>query len=170
MFARQLAALEVEHIAVAVVRGHAEDAHAAVILQPPQLSIVGDVTPDRIAPLGVPAGPSDHSAPVHNRWIGALAWRRALKAGSIVSTSGSVKYTFVGVLGPKSRGGLVIVLGGDAGQPRSLGGASRGATARPPTVVAMAVMGVAAIWVPISRLLVRARVVSSWASLPGATL
>src|SRR3989442_8709246 len=69
----------------------------------------------RYRPTPLHAGPSDQSAPVHNRWIGAFGCRRPLKIGSMVSTSGSVKETFGGALGPKSRGGVVIVLGGAIG-------------------------------------------------------
>src|SRR5262245_18207072 len=69
----------------------------------------------RYRPWPLHAGPSDQRAPVHRRWIGAFGWRRPLNSGSIVSTSGSVKYTFGGAFGPKSRGGVVIVLGGAIG-------------------------------------------------------
>src|SRR5215813_2100580 len=61
------------------------------------------------------AGPSAHSDPVHSRWIGAFGWRRPLNAGSTVRTSGSVKYVVGAPPGPKSRGGLVMVVGGAAG-------------------------------------------------------
>ena len=54
MLARNLAALVVEGVAIAVVRRHAEYADATIVLQPPQLSIVGDVAPDQIMPLSIP--------------------------------------------------------------------------------------------------------------------
>jgi hypothetical protein len=54
VLARKLAALEVEGVAVAVVRRAAEDADAAVVLDPAQLAIVGDVAPHEIAALRVP--------------------------------------------------------------------------------------------------------------------
>jgi hypothetical protein len=54
VLARELAALEVERVAVAVVRRHAEHLHASVVLEPPQLPIVRDVAPDEIAPLPAP--------------------------------------------------------------------------------------------------------------------
>src|SRR5262245_65917757 len=57
MLARDLSSLEVEGVAVAVVRRQAEDADAAVVLQPPELPIVGDVAPDEVAPLCVPGRP-----------------------------------------------------------------------------------------------------------------
>jgi hypothetical protein len=69
----------------------------------------------RKRPTPFHAGPSDQSAPVHKRWIGALGWRSASNAGSTVRTSGSVKYVVGAPPGPKSRGGCVIVLGGPAG-------------------------------------------------------
>ena len=37
------------------------------------------------------AGPSDHSAPVHRRWMAALGWVMPLNAGSTVIMSGSRK-------------------------------------------------------------------------------
>src|SRR6266540_5183519 len=69
----------------------------------------------RYRPWLLQAGPSDHIAPVHRRWIGVFPWRRPLKLGSIVRTSGSAKYTFGAALGPKSRGGVVTVVKGAAG-------------------------------------------------------
>src|SRR5439155_8996281 len=56
VLARELAALEVERVAVAVVRRLAEHGHAAVVLQPPELPVVGDVAPDEIASLAAPRG------------------------------------------------------------------------------------------------------------------
>src|SRR5262245_24517047 len=47
--------------------------------------------------------------------MGAFGWRRPLKAGSTVRTSGSVKYVVGAPPGPKSRGGDVTVLGGATG-------------------------------------------------------
>ena len=57
VLARELAALEVEGVAVAVVGRRAEDADAAVVLDPAQLAIVGDVAPHEIAALRVPRRP-----------------------------------------------------------------------------------------------------------------
>src|SRR4026209_546557 len=54
MLTRQLPALAVERIAVAVVRWQPEYAHAAVVLQPSQLPVVGDVAPDQVSSLRVP--------------------------------------------------------------------------------------------------------------------
>src|SRR5204863_9524612 len=69
----------------------------------------------RYRPCPLHAGPSDHSAPVHSRWMGAFGWRRPLNMGSTVMTSGSVKYVVGAPPGPKSRGGVVTVLGGGTG-------------------------------------------------------
>src|SRR4029434_5861702 len=71
----------------------------------------------RYRPSAHHAGPSDHRAPVHSRWIGALGWRNPSQACSIVRTSGSVKYVVGAPRELKSRGGMVIVLGGAAAPP-----------------------------------------------------
>src|SRR5262245_46139218 len=57
VLARELAALEVESVAVAVVRRAPEDRHVTVVLEPAQLPIVGDVAPHQIPPLAVPGRP-----------------------------------------------------------------------------------------------------------------
>jgi hypothetical protein len=57
MLAADLPALEVERIAVAVVRGHAEHAHVTVVLQPSHLPVVGNVAPDEITALRIPGRP-----------------------------------------------------------------------------------------------------------------
>src|ERR1700730_8430844 len=57
MLAGDLAALEVERIAVAVVRRHSEDADLAIVFEPPQLAIIGDVAPHEIPALSVPCRP-----------------------------------------------------------------------------------------------------------------
>ena len=57
MLARHLPALEVKGITVAVVRRRAEQAHATVVLEPSQLTIVGNVAPDKITALSVPSRP-----------------------------------------------------------------------------------------------------------------
>src|SRR5499427_8913026 len=54
MLAGKLAPLEVEGIAVAVVGRGPEHLHAAVVFQPAQLAVVGDVAPDQAAPLAAP--------------------------------------------------------------------------------------------------------------------
>src|ERR1700720_148472 len=54
MLAGELPALEVERIAVAVVRRIAEHADAAVVLRPAHLAIGRDVAPHQIAPLRAP--------------------------------------------------------------------------------------------------------------------
>src|SRR5215216_2482485 len=109
MLTRQLPALEVERIAVAVVRWQPEYAHAAVVLQPSQLPVVGMSLQTRYRPCAFQAGPSDQSAPVHSLWIGALGCARPLKLGSTAMTSGSQKYVLGAPFGPKSRGGVVTV-------------------------------------------------------------
>ena len=63
------------------------------------------------------AGPSAHNAPVQRRLIGVFGCTSALNAGSIVSTSGSLKYVVGGASGPKSRGGLEMTVGADSGVP-----------------------------------------------------
>ena len=57
MLAGELPALEIERIAVAVVRGCAEHADAAVVLRPSHLPIVRNVAPHQIAPLRAPRRP-----------------------------------------------------------------------------------------------------------------
>src|SRR5262249_37885874 len=57
VLARKLPALEIEAVAIAVVRRAAEDADAAIVLEPAQLPIVGDVAPYQIAALRVPGWP-----------------------------------------------------------------------------------------------------------------
>src|SRR5262249_38217958 len=54
VFARKLPALEVEGVAVAIVRRAAEEAHPSVILEPAQLAVVGDVAPYKVATLAIP--------------------------------------------------------------------------------------------------------------------
>src|SRR5437899_3667184 len=54
MFARELAALKVERVAVAVVRRAAEDGNASVVFKPAQLPVVGNVAPDQVTPLTAP--------------------------------------------------------------------------------------------------------------------
>src|ERR1700682_6333739 len=69
----------------------------------------------RYRPCEFQAGPSDHNAPVHRRWIETLGWRKPSKAGSTVSTSGSVKEVVGAAAGLQSHGGWVIVLCGPTG-------------------------------------------------------
>ena len=57
VLAGYLPALEVERVAVAVVRRHAEHRDLAVVFQPAKLTVIGDVAPDEIAALGVPGRP-----------------------------------------------------------------------------------------------------------------
>ena len=57
VLARQLAALKIERVAVAVVRRHAEDRDAAVVLEPAHLPVVGNVAPDEITSLPAPRRP-----------------------------------------------------------------------------------------------------------------
>jgi len=75
MLARDLAALEVEGVAIAVVRRHAEDADLAGIFQPAQLAIVRDIAPHQIPALAAPCRaltpqrtgpqPLDRRVPLH---------------------------------------------------------------------------------------------------------
>ena len=55
MFTGELAALEIEGVAVGVVRRHPKDADVPVVFEPAQLPIVRNVTPDQIATLCVPS-------------------------------------------------------------------------------------------------------------------
>src|SRR5687767_12186989 len=74
--------------------------------------------------------------------MAAFGWRRPLNIGSIVSTSGSVKYVVGAPPGPKSRGGVVMTLGGVMA-PLPAGACARtawGATAAAPAIVPMALM------------------------------
>jgi hypothetical protein len=72
VLAGELAALEVEGVAVAVVRRAAEHRDAAVVLEPAELTVVRDVAPHEVAPCPLHAGPSDQSAPVHSRLMAAF--------------------------------------------------------------------------------------------------
>ena len=64
--------------------------------------------------LLVSGRPSIHCAPVHNRWIDELGWRSPLNDVSRVSTSESEKQVVGAPPGPKSLGGVVMVVGGAA--------------------------------------------------------
>ena len=55
VFARDLSALIVEGIAVGIIRRLTEDADVAVLLEPAQLAVVGDVAPEQVAPDSVPS-------------------------------------------------------------------------------------------------------------------
>ena len=57
MLAGDLAPLEVERVAVAVVRRRAEHTHVTVVLQPSHLPVVGNVAPDEITALRIPGRP-----------------------------------------------------------------------------------------------------------------
>jgi hypothetical protein len=57
MLARNLPALEVKGITVAVFRRRAEKAYATVVLDASQLTIVENVAPDEITALIVPSRP-----------------------------------------------------------------------------------------------------------------
>src|SRR5687767_7628118 len=73
--------------------------------------------------------------------MAALGWRRPLNMGSIVSTSGSVKYVVGAPPGPKSRGGVVMTLGGAMGPGAGACARARwGATAAAPATPPMALM------------------------------
>src|SRR4029453_984428 len=86
----------------------------------------------RYRPCPFQAGPSHHSAPVHSRWMGALGCARPLKLGSTAMTSGSQKYVFGAPFGPKSRGGVVTVLGGATGPAGACACAAAAPIARVP--------------------------------------
>src|SRR6516225_1906687 len=57
MLAGDLPALEIEGVAVAVIRRHAEYADGAIVVDPTQLAIVWDIAPDEIAALSIPCRP-----------------------------------------------------------------------------------------------------------------
>src|SRR2546423_2452820 len=56
MLARQLTALEIERVAVAVVGRRAKHADAAVVFDPAKLAVVRNVAPDEVAPYSPPRG------------------------------------------------------------------------------------------------------------------
>src|SRR5205814_95456 len=56
VLAGKLAAFVVEGVAVAVARWVSENRHAAVVLEPPHLDVVGDIAPDQIPADSVPRG------------------------------------------------------------------------------------------------------------------
>ena len=73
VLAGKLAPLEIERIAVAVVRRCAEDGDAAVVLDPAQLTIVRNVAPHKIFAFGTPRralGPQSTGPQALNRRIG----------------------------------------------------------------------------------------------------
>ena len=81
VLAGELAALEVEGVAVAVVRRRAEDADAAVVLEPAQLPVVGDVAPHQVAALGIPRQAIPiHSAPGPQSLDGAVGLPQRIEA------------------------------------------------------------------------------------------
>src|SRR5207249_4797282 len=57
MLARDLPALEIEGIAVAVVGWRAEDADLTVVVEPAQLAVVRDVAPHQVPALAAPGRP-----------------------------------------------------------------------------------------------------------------
>src|SRR5262249_57744294 len=57
VLAGDLAALEVERVAVAVAGGIAEDGDLAVLVRAPELDVVRDVAPDEVAPDAAPGRP-----------------------------------------------------------------------------------------------------------------
>src|SRR5260370_2274059 len=69
----------------------------------------------RERPWEFQAGPSIQAAPVHRRLIEAFGCASPLKLGSTATMSASQKYVVGAPLGPKSRGGVVTVLGGATG-------------------------------------------------------
>ena len=90
VFAGDLAALPVERVAVAVAGRVAKRADVPVFLEPAQLHIVRDVTPDQVAARrAFQAGPSAHSVPQCRRWIGVLPILYLAKRSSSTTTSGS---------------------------------------------------------------------------------
>src|SRR5689334_12195620 len=54
MLARDLAALMIEGVAVAVVRRRTEHGDAAIVLDVAELAVIGDIAPDEIAALRAP--------------------------------------------------------------------------------------------------------------------
>jgi hypothetical protein len=57
VLARNLTALEVERVAVGVVRRRSKHRHALVVLEPAHLPVAGDVAPDEEAALAAPRRP-----------------------------------------------------------------------------------------------------------------
>src|SRR5579883_1050765 len=54
VFATDEPAFEVERAAVGVIRGLAKDADVAIFVQPAELPIVGNITPDQVTSGGIP--------------------------------------------------------------------------------------------------------------------
>ena len=79
MLAGDLPPLEVEGVAVAVVRRQAEDRHAAVVLDPAQLPVVRDVAPDQVAALSVPGRPLGPERPGPQALDGRVRLRQAVE-------------------------------------------------------------------------------------------
>ena len=57
MLARKQPSLPVAIVAIAVIRGAAENADFSGVLEPSQDAVVGDVTPEKIAAVAKPHGP-----------------------------------------------------------------------------------------------------------------
>src|SRR5258705_2234727 len=73
MFAGELAALEVERVAVRVVGRRAKDSDATVVLRPSDLAINGNVAPQQIAALRAPGwafGPQQSGIEALDRRVG----------------------------------------------------------------------------------------------------
>jgi hypothetical protein len=136
MLAGELPALEVERIAIAVVRRIPEDADATVVLRPAHLAIVRDVAPNEVAPLRAPGralGPQETG----RRLIAALACTMALNCGSTAMMSGSEKQVVGAPSGPK------LTVDGGAAAPVC--------AAAPPTPSAIAPAPAANAWTSVRR-------------------
>src|SRR6185436_20994116 len=81
VLAGDLAALEVEGVAVAVARRTAEDADVAVVVEPAHLYVVRDVAPQQEAPDGAPGralGPQHAGGQPLDRRVAELVALEAL--------------------------------------------------------------------------------------------
>ena len=81
MLARDLAALAVEGVAVGVAGGVPDDADVAVVLEPAELDVVGDVGPDEVladAVPGRPLGPEHAGVQAPDRRVADLDLGEAL--------------------------------------------------------------------------------------------
>src|SRR5882724_1110621 len=79
MLARKLPAMEVEHVAVAVVGIPAKHRHVAVVLDPAHLPAVGDVAPQQVASLRVPCRALGPQRPCPQTLDGCVRLREAIE-------------------------------------------------------------------------------------------
>ena len=89
VLAGDLPALAIEGVAVGVTGRVTHHADVAVLLEPAELDVVGDVGPDQVLAHAVPGRPSAQSMPVCRRRMGELPILILAKRLSRTTMSGS---------------------------------------------------------------------------------